>query len=348
MNGLQTLNSWQEFLNTPKDAWLGFINAAFWIGMGVAYPIAAMVSNTYGRKTGVWLGYVFLVLSVSLQAAAQNAAEFILGRLFVGVASAWFGNSIPLLINELSYPTHRGIMNAMYNCGWYIGGTLAAWITFGTRDYDNSWAWRIPSLCQAICPFVALPAFLLVPESPRWLLNNGRKEEAHQILAQWHAAGDLEAPLIRYQVTEIENTLRFEKECHASASYLDMFKTKGNRHRLFISVTLGIFAQWAGNGVVSYYLALVLDTVGVTSTTNQLIISACLQMWNLIFAVIAATNVDNLGRRFLFLGSAVIMLVSYILITGLSGSFASSGNAATGATVIPFLFIFFAGYDIAL
>ena len=96
------------------------------------------------------------------------------------------------------------------------------------------------------------------------------------------------------------------------------------------------------------YLSLVLDTIGVTSVTNQLTISACLQIWNLLFAVGAALCVDKVGRRPLFLASASTMLVSYILITGLSGSFAQNGEAAVGTAVIPFLFIFFAGYDIAL
>lgn len=73
-----------------------------------------------------------------------------------------------------------------------------------------------------------------------------------------------------------------------------------------------------------------------------------LQIWNLIFAVGAAFCVDRLGRRMLFLTSAATMLISYIIITGLSGSFAQSGHAATGVAVVPFLFIYFAGYDIAL
>jgi len=120
------------------------------------------------------------------------------------------------------------------------------------------------------------------------------------------------------------------------------------RHRLFISITLGIFAQWCGNGVVSYYLVLVLETIGVKNVSDILIIAACLQMWNLLVSVSAAFNVDNLGRRKLFLASAAIMTVSFIVITGLSGSFAHTGSSATGAVVIPFLFIFFAGYDLAL
>jgi MFS family permease len=348
MNGLQALDVWQDFMNHPTGSWLGFINAIYWIGTGISYIIGAAVTNKYGRKKGVYVGYLFLILGVVLQTAAHNTTAFVLARFFVGCASAWFGVSVPLLLNEIAYPTHRGIANALFNCGWYIGGTLAAWITFATRNYATSWGWRLPSVFQLLIPVIAFPGFFLISESPRWLIFAGRSEEARQILAKYHAGGDVDAPLVVFEVTEIEKTLQQEKAAHNSASYMEMVKTKGNRHRLFISITLGIFAQWSGNGVVSYYLALVLDTVGVTSTTNQLIISACLQMWNLIFSVGAAFNVDNLGRRKLFLASAITMTISFIMVTGLSGSFATSGNAATGAAVIPFLFIFFAGYDIAL
>jgi MFS family permease len=73
---------------------------------------------------------------------------------------------------------------------------------------------------------------------------------------------------------------------------------------------------------VSYYLALVLGTVGITSVTDQTLISACLQIWNPIFAVAAAFSVDRLGRKMLFIASAATMLISHIITTGLSGSFA--------------------------
>jgi len=348
MNGLQTLDYWQEFMDHPTGAWLGFINAIYWLGTGISYIFGPTVTNSYGRKKGVYIGYIFLVLGSVLQTAATDEIAFVMARFFLGCASAWFGISVPLLINEIAFPTHRGIVNALFNCGWYIGGILAAWITFATRTYSSSWSWRLPSLFQLLLPIVAFPGFFLVSESPRWLIFAGRTEEARQIFAKHHAGGDVNAPLVTFEVTEVEHTLKLEKNAKYSSSYLDMLKTRGNRHRLFISISLGIFAQWSGNGVVSYYLVLILDTVGVTSTTNQLIISACLQMWNLIFAVGAAFNVDTLGRRKLFLSSAVIMTISFVIITGLSASFAKSGTASTGAAVIPFLFIFFAGYDIAL
>jgi MFS family permease len=98
---------------------------------------------------------------------------------------------------------------------------------------------------------------------------------------------------------------------------------------------------------VSYYLPIVLDTVGVTSVTDQTLINGFLQLWNLIIAVLAATQVDRLGRRPLLLVSSFGMLACYIIITGLAGSFAEHGNSSVGIAVIPFLFIYYGFYDIA-
>lgn len=206
----------------------------------------------------------------------------------------------------------------------------------------------------------------MIPESPRWHIAVGRTEAARSTLTKYHTGGDAQAPLLAYEMFEIENTIAAEKASAESASYLDMVKTKGNRWRLAITVSLAIFSQWSGNGVVSYYLALVLQTVGITKVSDQLMISAGtsppifplpnpqltnlpgMQIWNLIFAVGAALLVDRLGRRFLFLTSSAVMLTSYVIITGLSGSFAQTQNASVGVAVVPFLFIYFAGYDIAL
>jgi MFS family permease len=76
-------------------------------------------------------------------------------------------------------------------------------------------------------------------------------------------------------------------------------------------------------------------------------ISGFLQLWNLILAAGAAFSVDRLGRRVLFKASCLGMLASYIVISGLSGSFANTKSSSTGIAVIPFLFLFYGFYDIA-
>lgn len=175
-----------------------------------------------------------------------------------------------------------------------------------------------------------------------------RSKEARNILVEYYSGGDQNSLLVEHELVEISATLLAENDAASSASYFDMFKTPGNRKRLFILVTIGIYSNWVGNGVVSYYLALVLDTVGITGVSEQTLISGCLQIWNLIVCSVAVSSVDKLGYRTLFLSSAAIMLVSYIIITGLSGSFASTGTPSVGVAVIPFLFVFFAGFGLAL
>ncbi|KAL4733955.1 general substrate transporter [Aspergillus similis] len=348
VNGLQSLDSWMDFMGQPSGTWLGLINAVYSLGALVSTIFAAWCSNRFGRKLCVWIGIVLILAGSILGAAAPNDTVYIVSRAVIGVSSGMVSNAPPLLLNEIAYPAHRSISSCLFMIGYYFGAVISSWVTFATRTYASSWSWRLPTLLQLLCPLVAIPGFLLTPESPRWLVGQNRVEEARKVLADLHASGDLTAPLITQEIHEIQEAISAEKESAASSSYSDMVKTPGNRHRLLITVTLGIFSQWSGNGVVSYYLSMVLDTVGVTATKDQLLISGCLQIWNLIFGAIGAVLVERAGRRPLFLTSAGVMLVSYIIITGLSGSFAFTGSAPTGTAVIPFIFIYFAGYDIAL
>ena len=187
----------------------------------------------------------------------------------------------------------------------------------------------------------------MCPESPRWQFSKDRVDDARAFLIKHHAGGDENDPLVAFELSEIQGTLEMERQAAATTSYADMLKTPGNRRRLFISITLGVFAQWNGVGIASYYLAPVLKTVGITDVTRQTLISGFLQVWNLILAVSGTLTVDFFGRRRLFLTSCIGMLVSYVLISALSGSFANTGATGTGLAVVPILFIYYGFYDIA-
>lgn len=197
-------------------------------------------------------------------------------------------------------------------------------------------------------PALALYGYVMAPESPRWLVSKDRIEDARRFLVKYHAGGNDHSQLADFELQEISQTLHQEAEIAKKSTWLDMLGTKGHRHRTYITVTLGLFSQWNGIGIASYYLAPVLVTVGVTSVTNQTMIAGFLQLWNLIFSVIGALSVDRWGRRRLFLFSAFGMLVSFILISGLSGSFATTHHAGTGIAVIPFIFIFCSFFAIGI
>ncbi|KAF5705085.1 hexose transporter [Fusarium mundagurra] len=155
---------------------------------------------------------------------------------------------------------------------------------------------------QILLPALPFPGFFLAPESPRWLASVDRKEDAAAVIAKHHANGDINSPLVQYEAEEIVNTIKTKQEAHASASYADMLKTKGNRWRLLISITLGLFSH------------------------------AHLSM--------PASLEPHLGRRS---GSNGREAWSTTFVPDVC-----TGNSAVGLAVIPLLFVFFAGYDIAL
>lgn len=100
-------------------------------------------------------------------------------------------------------------------------------------------------------------------------------------------------------------------------------------------------------GIVSYYLAPILNSVGVTDPVSQAGINLGLQVWNAILAAMGALAAERYGRRILWLLSASGMLCAFIVVTALSGVFAERGIKSAGFAVVPFLFIFFGFYDIA-
>jgi MFS family permease len=181
----------------------------------------------------------------------------------------------------------------------------------------------------------------------RWLIAHDKVDEAQRIFAKYHAGGDESAALVRWEVTEIQDTIRIESANQRSFKMRELFRGAANRRRALISICMGIFAQWAGNGIVSYYLTLILDAVGITSTQEQTLINGILQIVNLVAAICASFLVDRLGRRPLFFWSNAGMLVSYIILTAGSATFAEKGDKNVGIMVVAFVIIYMIHYDVA-
>lgn len=107
-------------------------------------------------------------------------------------------------------------------------------------------------MVQAAPSLIQLVAIYLVPESPRYLIAKGKNEKALAILTRVHGRGNPDDELVQIEYREIRETIALEKEMETNP-WTDFVKTKGNRHRLVILISLGFFSQWSGNGLVSYY-----------------------------------------------------------------------------------------------
>jgi len=107
------------------------------IGSLVALPVVPYIADGLGRRWGIMIGCVTMILGVILQTISVNLKMFIAARFFLGFGIAIAHGASPLLVTELVHPQHRATFTTIYNTTWYIGSFIAAWLTFGTNHISE-------------------------------------------------------------------------------------------------------------------------------------------------------------------------------------------------------------------
>jgi len=175
-------------------------------------------------------------------------------------------------------------------------------------------------------------------------VSKDRSDEAFEILVKYHAEGNRDDAFVQAEFAEIHDTIRLEVES-SKRSWLELLKTRANRKRAFIAACVGLFSQWSGNGLVSYFLAKVLATVGITQPHKQNEINLGLSCWNFVTAMTACFAVKYFNRRTMYLYSYIGMLITFACWTGASADFANTGNHHAAIAVVAMIFIYYSFYN---
>lgn len=346
INGMQALPKWIEIFGAPKGSRLGAMTFGPTGGVLISILISSQLCDWLGRRWPICGGSIIIIIGSVIQAASVNYGMFVFSRFLVGFGLGIVSVAAPPLLSEVAYPTHRSKLVSFYLVSWPLGSLIAAWVTYGTFQMtESSWSWRLPSLLQ--CSFSLIQAVLSVfaPESPRWLIYQGRSQEALDIFVKYHGDGNPNSRLAHFEMAEVTATLQMEK-IQKQSRWGEWVSTKGMRHRLFLALYIPAMLQWSGNALTSYYLTVVLKTIGITEHKTQLIINGCLSIWSLVTASFFALWVDRAGRRGLYLIGMSGMLVAYLIWTICSAinqekNFKDHGYASA---VLAMIFVFSAFY----
>lgn len=183
---------------------------------------------------------------------------------------------------------------------------------------------------------------MVFPESPRWLIDNGRKEEGLRTLAKLHSGGNVEDAWVVAEYQQIEDSLTHEHELEAK-SYKELFVDPSSFRRLFLAVALQASVQMTGVSAIQYYSVTIFKQIGI-----QDVDALKYQAYNSIIALFAQfccmMLIDRLGRRWPLilgnLGNCITFIVGTILLAKFDPSQNQNSSASWGFIATTWLFNF--------
>lgn len=199
-----------------------------------------------------------------------------------------------------------------------VGQILATGISipFGKRETTASW--RAPILIQLAPAAINVAFVLFIPESPRWLYSRGRREEAVQILARYHSkTGDINSPMIQLEIQEIEERISLDGADKRWWDFRELFRTRANAYRFWLCAITSIWGQLSGNGLITYFLPVLLGQAGITDENRQRILNLVNSVTSFIGALTGTAVVDHVGRRPLLLFASFSCCAGMGIVAGL-------------------------------
>lgn len=316
VSGILPLLNKQFSLSDIQEGW--FVSSAL-VGCIIGVAISGELSDKFGRKKPLILAALLFLLSALGCSLLPTLPGIIAARVMGGIGIGLASNVVPLYISEIAPARIRGRLVTYYQFAVTLG-ILVAYLTNSallhyamahTNDSTGvlhtvmvTEVWRgmfgvgvIPAVLFAL-------GLLMVPESPRWLIQQQREQEATAILNRINNDFEVRASL----------QLGRQAQKAEPISYRTLLEPKW-RKALIIGILLPLFSQFSGINAIIYYGPSILSSSGI-SLTNSLLSQIIFGGANMLFTLIAIWKVDSLGRRPLYLAGTIGATIS-LLATGI-------------------------------
>ncbi|EPE10840.1 mfs lactose transporter [Ophiostoma piceae UAMH 11346] len=309
----------KTFKTSTTGSQVSLIFSLYTVGAMCASPFAAILSDRYGRRKAMFVGGWTIIVGMVIVSTASTVAQFIVGRFVLGMGIAVMTVAAPAYAVEISPPHWRGRCTGFYNCGWFGGSIPAAAVTYGTNYIDSDYSWRIPLILQAFACIIVISSVLFLPESPRYLMANGRDTEALDFLAKYHGNGDPSSRLVMLEVEEMKENIRQDGIDKNAWDYRPFLLTHSGRWRMAQVLMISIFGQFSGNGL-GYFNTVIFANIGVNSVSQQLAYNLLNSVLSAVGALTAVSMTDRMPRRKVLIIGTLVCAVALACNSGLSAA----------------------------
>ena len=274
--------------------WMGLLGASALLGLFFGSIILGGISGKVGRQKIFLFNFVMIALCSALQIFVYNPAQLFVLRIFIGFALGGDYAVGVSLLAEFAPKKERGVLLGALSVVWTVGYVAANIIGVVLTSSSNPAIWRWMLASAAIPAIIVLLLRLGTPESPRWLMSKGRKEEALAIVKKFFGP----------------NVVMDEEVPSVKSSYLDLFN-KQNRKRtafgglFFCTIVIPYFAIYT-------FLPLILTKMGLAESWT---VDLSLNMVLIVGGLVGLWLTVKLTRRGFTIYSYAIMAVALLALT---------------------------------
>lgn len=325
----------------------GVLGAAF--GALIAY----FLNDKIGRLWSYRLAILIWASGILMQIFSSGIFGFLLfARIWGGLGAGGLTVVAPLFLSEIAPTKVRGMIVSMYMVVLLTFLTLGFFVNYAvsTTMATSRAQWQIVQAVPLIPVGFAFFCSFLVPESPRWLATQGRKEECLDSLARLRGLSPDNIELIaEHERVQIEADALVDMK---SASLLDTAReclTVPNlRSRFLLAITMHTVAQWTGGNGITYYVSDIFQYAGIQGPQTSLITSGAYGIVKLVITMIFAWGlIDRLGRRRCFMVGLILQCATHIYMAIFFGAI-GVGNKHGSDAAIASVFIYAIGWSVGL
>jgi len=312
-----------------SDHTIEWIVSSMMFGAAFGALGAGWLSSALGRKRSLILGAILFVIGSLLCGLAWSPETLIAARVILGLAIGIATFTAPLYLAEVAPEHIRGAMISTYQLMITIG-ILVAFLSDTALSYHGAWRWMLGVI--AIPGALFLLGVLGLPDSPRWLMMRGRRDEAIDVLRRLR--GD--ETVVAREAADIEEQLKTPQRSW------DLFAENPNfRRSVFLGALLQLMQQFTGMNVVMYYAPRIFQEMGY-DTAAQMWFTALVGLTNVLATFIAIALIDRWGRKPILYTGFTVMAIGL----GVVGALMNGGiNGQTEQyTCVAMLLFFIVGF----
>lgn len=307
-----------DYFNNPQSLTQGGITASMSGGSLLGSLLSSQITDTFGRRVSLHVCATLWIIGSILQCASQNQGMLIVGRVISGMGIGFGSSAAPVYCSEISPPKIRGTICGLFQFSVTLGIMILFYIGYGCHFINGTAAFRLTWGLQMIPGFALLFATFFLPESPRWLGNKGRWDEASEIVARVAARGDTENEQVKFQLEEIKEQVIIDQEAK-NFGYKDLFRKKTIR-KTIVGMCAQMWQQLCGMNVMMYYIVYIFKMAGYSG--NTVLVSGSIQyVLNVVMTIPALFLVDKVGRRPVLIVGGILMFTWLFAVAGLLATY---------------------------